>query len=175
MRRRAPCVRSASPAGRTGDLAVEMPWKSRPAKGCGVEGGAGFGTKRAGATRCRRTKLRGLVIRTRRWRGWQGRETPGPILARRDGGWEIPSFHLSCPMSRQRFSFLGSRIEPRKRGPKVGRIRLKSAFYGFGAPSRSQSSSFDQRRRPEMLRTAIATAFFWPTMTTSRLPRVTPV
>ena len=40
---------------------------------------------------------------------------------------------------------------------------------------RSHSSSFDQRRRPDTLWTAIATAFFWPTSTTSRLPRVTPV
>src|SRR5271166_2698061 len=43
------------------------------------------------------------------------------------------------------------------------------------APTRSHSSSFDQRRRPETLRTAIAMAFFWPTRTTSFLPRVTPV
>ena len=43
------------------------------------------------------------------------------------------------------------------------------------APSRTHSSSFDQRRRPDTLRTAIAMAFFWPTRTTSRLPRVTPV
>ena len=40
---------------------------------------------------------------------------------------------------------------------------------------RSHSCSFDHRRRPEMLRTAIATAFFCPTSTTSFLPRVTPV
>ena len=40
---------------------------------------------------------------------------------------------------------------------------------------RSHSSSLDQRRRPETLRTAMATAFFWPTSTTSRLPRVIPV
>ena len=40
---------------------------------------------------------------------------------------------------------------------------------------RSHSPSFDQRRRPETLRTAMATAFFCPTNTTSRLPRVTPV
>src|ERR1700686_3906884 len=39
----------------------------------------------------------------------------------------------------------------------------------------SHSRSFDQRRRPDTLRTAMATAFFWPTRTTSRLPRVTPV
>ena len=39
----------------------------------------------------------------------------------------------------------------------------------------SHSFSFDRRRRPETLRTAMAAAFFWPTSTTSRLPRVTPV
>src|SRR3954454_5221893 len=44
-----------------------------------------------------------------------------------------------------------------------------------GVQGRSHSPSFDQRRRPETLRTAIATAFFCPTNTTSRLPRVTPV
>ena len=41
-------------------------------------------------------------------------------------------------------------------------------------PRPSHSSSFDHRRRPETLRTAIAAAFFWPTSTTRRLPRVTP-
>lgn len=44
-----------------------------------------------------------------------------------------------------------------------------------GMIGRSHSSSFDQRRRPETLRTAMATAFFWPTSTTRRLPRVMPV
>ena len=39
----------------------------------------------------------------------------------------------------------------------------------------SHSSSFDHRRRPATFRTAMATAFFCPTSTTSRLPRVTPV
>jgi hypothetical protein len=43
-----------------------------------------------------------------------------------------------------------------------------------GCPG-SHSASFDHRRRPEMLRTAMAMAFFWPTSTTSRFPRVTPV
>jgi hypothetical protein len=38
-------------------------------------------------------------------------------------------------------------------------------------PSRSHSSSFDQRRRPETFLTAIATAFICPTRTTKRLPR----
>jgi hypothetical protein len=44
-----------------------------------------------------------------------------------------------------------------------------------GCPGRSHSDSFDHRHRPEMLRTAMATAFFCPTNTTSRFPRVTPV
>jgi hypothetical protein len=36
---------------------------------------------------------------------------------------------------------------------------------------RSHSCSFDHRRRPETFRTAMATAFFWPTNTTSFLPQ----
>ena len=50
------------------------------------------------------------------------------------------------------------------------RDRASGANSVFGpsfAPA-SHSSSFDQRRRPEALRTAMATAFFWPTSTTSR-------
>jgi len=39
----------------------------------------------------------------------------------------------------------------------------------------NHSASFDQRRRPETLRTAMPTAFFWPTNTTSLLPLVRPV
>ena len=62
---------------------------------------------------------------------------------------------------------------------KIGLAALQSTFDEFadreGAPSRSHSPSFDQRRRPDTLRTAIAMAFFWSTRTTSLLPRVTPV
>src|SRR6516225_10571341 len=36
-----------------------------------------------------------------------------------------------------------------------------------GEPGRSHSASFDHRRRPETLRTAMAMAFFCPTNTTS--------
>jgi hypothetical protein len=43
------------------------------------------------------------------------------------------------------------------------------------SPSLSHSFNFDQRRLPDTFLTAIATAFFCPTSTTSRLPRVTPV
>ncbi len=39
----------------------------------------------------------------------------------------------------------------------------------------SHSRSFDHLFRPETLRTAMATAFFCPAITTSRLPRVRPV
>jgi len=48
-------------------------------------------------------------------------------------------------------------------------------FREMGGPGRSHSASFDHLRRPEAFRTAMATAFFCPTNTTSRLPRVTPV
>jgi hypothetical protein len=44
-----------------------------------------------------------------------------------------------------------------------------------GGPVRSHSPSFDHRRLPETLRTAMATAFFCPTSTTNRFPRVMPV
>ena len=59
---------------------------------------------------------------------------------------------------------------------RAGTASQSNEFVDWeGAPARSQSSSFDQRRRPETLRTAMAMAFFWPRRTTSRLPRVTPV
>jgi len=48
---------------------------------------------------------------------------------------------------------------------------LRSVIAGLP----SHSSSFDQRRRPDTLRTAMATAFFWPTRTTNCFPLVTPV
>ena len=62
--------------------------------------------------------------------------------------------------------------------PAVGEIqgceRCRSAPSHVHQRS-SHSSSFDQRRRPEMFFTAMATALRWPTSTTSRLPRVMPV
>ena len=45
----------------------------------------------------------------------------------------------------------------------------------FAAVAASHSRSFDHRRQPETLRTAMATALRLPTSTTSRLPRVMPV
>jgi hypothetical protein len=51
---------------------------------------------------------------------------------------------------------------------------LMAEKAGSGGCS-SHSFSFDHRRRPETFFTAMATAFFWPTRTTKRLPRVTPV
>jgi len=45
----------------------------------------------------------------------------------------------------------------------------------YGVAGVSHSRSFDHLFRPETLRTAMATAFFCPAITTSRLPRVSPV
>jgi len=56
---------------------------------------------------------------------------------------------------------------PSAAGPVEGRELTEDAA--------SHSLSFDQRRRPETFFTVMATAFFCPTRTTSRLPRVTPV
>ena len=52
---------------------------------------------------------------------------------------------------------------------------LVSCYQRFEVLPLSHSANFDHRRRPEALRTAMATAFFCPTKTTSRLPLVTPV
>ena len=60
--------------------------------------------------------------------------------------------------------------------PETARRSLsvcRPVISSFSAPS--HSFNFDHRRRPDTLRTAMATAFFCPTSTTSRLPRVTPV
>jgi hypothetical protein len=56
-------------------------------------------------------------------------------------------------------------------------LALGSFLQTLANPRRrfSHSESFDHRCRPETLRTAIATAFFWPTNTTSLLPLVRPV
>ena len=50
-----------------------------------------------------------------------------------------------------------------------------SCYLRFGAEPLSHSANFDHRRRPETLRTAMATAFFCPTSRTNRFPLVTPV
>jgi len=55
---------------------------------------------------------------------------------------------------------------------------IRTAAVGFGCVADMRLSAacnqpllqFDQRRRPDTFLTAIATAFFWPTRTTSRLP-----
>jgi hypothetical protein len=81
----------------------------------------------------------------------------------------------ACRKQRQRSAKPATNFRCRK----FDLTALQSTFDEFddreGAPSRSHSSNFDQRRRPDTLRTAIAMAFFWPTRTTSLLPRVTPV
>ena len=62
--------------------------------------------------------------------------------------------------------------------PNMGHLPgLEPSTTGYcqGEAGRRRSASFDQRRRPETLRTAMAKAFFCPTNTTSRFPLVTPV
>ena len=66
-------------------------------------------------------------------------------------------------------------INSGQRSAISGAIHMSSDRYDWSGGHASHSSSFDQRRRPETFFTAIATAFFWPTRTTSFLPRVTPV
>ena len=85
------------------------------------------------------------------------------------------SMDRGCPQ--RRISTLGiSRQQPNSTPRSGGSAQLATPncreLGGFG---RSHSLSFDHRLRPDTLRTAIATAFFCPTNTTSRLPRVTPV
>ena len=58
-------------------------------------------------------------------------------------------------------------------GQESGHILSEGGAVDQLFPSRS--CSFDHRRRPDTFRTAIATALFCPTITTSFLPRVTPV
>ena len=90
-------------------------------------------------------------------------------------------FQISDHVARFRDRLVAMPLEMQARGSVNVRIRdhhdqAVSDFRRWGiAVAANHSFSFDHRRRPEMLRTAIATAFFWPTSTTSRLPRVTPV
>ena len=71
-----------------------------------------------------------------------------------------------------RYPNFTGQVNDGRSGSRASPVR---SFSGSPAGPLNHSSSFDQRRRPEAFRTAIATAFFWPTSTTSRLPRVTPV
>ena len=66
------------------------------------------------------------------------------------------------------WSGTGDKRDEALAGGNGGRLGVQRLFV-------SHSFNFDQRRRPDTLRTAIATAFFCPTNTTSRFPRVTPV
>jgi hypothetical protein len=63
-------------------------------------------------------------------------------------------------------------------GPKRRFAALQKCvcFRGYsGHADAATPPALTNAAGPEMLRTAIATAFFCPTSTTSRLPRVTPV
>ena len=53
--------------------------------------------------------------------------------------------------------------------------QMRDGGFVYPIRSASHSFSFDQRRRVCWPRTAIDSAFRWPTSTTSRLPRVTAV
>jgi len=72
----------------------------------------------------------------------------------------------------------GRRSQPGRRPQTLGAYAAPMAQIAVTvaySSLRSHSFNFDHRRRPETLRTAMATAFFCPTSTTSFLPRVTPV
>jgi hypothetical protein len=57
----------------------------------------------------------------------------------------------------------------KRRSPNALRQERRFESYGLdpglgvkGLPAPSRSVNFDHRRRPDTLRTAMATAFFWP-------------
>src|SRR5208282_2527770 len=114
----------------------------------------------------------------------QGDLTPaqaGQGRARRKG---VPARPVSQSHGERQVDTSKSGLAPSRRRTSDCRrkfvlISLQSTFDELddweSAPTRSHSSSFDQRRRRETLRTAIAMAFFCPTRTTRRLPRVRPV
>src|ERR1700680_4768201 len=91
---------------------------------------------------------------------------------RREPPGVIPRAADRAPMPVHRFGRQCGACRVRRQALLVAREGIKTHARGVAA---SHSFSFDHRRRPETLRTAIATAFFWPTSTTSRFPRVTPV
>jgi hypothetical protein len=78
----------------------------------------------------------------------------------------------SCRLSVSGSTLIAPRTERKRHreGPRRDDPSGLPARYFYVAADRSHSRSFDQRRRPETLRIAMATAFFWPTRTTSRLP-----
>ena len=63
----------------------------------------------------------------------------------------------------------------RSRGGFSTKIHLKVDLDGLPLAFHLTGGEANHRRRPDTLRKAIATAFFCPTITTSFLPRVTPV
>ena len=89
-------------------------------------------------------------------------------------------FQISDHVVRFRDRLVAMALEMQARGSVNVGIRdhhdqTVSDFCRWRIAVATHSFSFDHLRRPETLRTAMATAFFWPTSTTSRLPRVTPV
>ena len=91
---------------------------------------------------------------------------------------------LRAPRRRHQRCEYSDRLHPRRTRDRPSQLHAllsrqkptnQLAVFCLPAGAASHSFSFDHRRRPETLRTAIATAFFWPTSTTSCFPRVTPV
>jgi len=79
---------------------------------------------------------------------------------------------LTIAMRSWSFRTASRRSLARRRTSEEAQVSL---LDGTSLDVPSHSLSFDQRRLPETFLTAIATAFFWPTSTTKRFPRVTPV
>ena len=82
-------------------------------------------------------------------------------------------------VARLRHGLLRPRHRAEETEPRVRPFYLCTVFPECSSrhpePLAIHSSSFDQRFLPETFLTAMAAAFFWPTSTTSRLPRVMPV
>jgi hypothetical protein len=69
------------------------------------------------------------------------------------------------PGTLERLESFASRVASIAIAPQLAAEAIAGAR---DAPMRSRSSSFDQRRRPETFRTAMAMAFFWPTSTSAQ-------
>ena len=98
---------------------------------------------------------------------------PGDRLAQAGSGYQ-PIGHL-CPVhpfsSPAILSCSPITHRARRRSTVASQKDRASRAFPDSVPAfapASHSSSFDQRRRPDALRAGMATAFFWPTSTTSR-------
>ena len=85
----------------------------------------------------------------------------------------VPAAGGSRARSKARRRWVGSVVGHASRGNGNGAKHMPG--HAICAGPASHSRSFDQRRRAPWFLTAMASALRWPTSTTSRLPRVTPV